>query len=148
AGARGIRRYDTYQQLLEDPNIEMVVIALPLHIHARVSIDAMRAGKHVLCEKLMARSVRQCKEMIKVADDTDRLLSIGHQRHYSLLSAQANELLHSGALGDVRHIRALWRRNNATPRLDAAGRPVRDRNGNVVYRDSWRPDIKEQDARA
>ena len=49
-----IRVYDDYKKLLEDPTVEAVVIALPLNLHAPVAIDAMRAGKHVLCEKLMA----------------------------------------------------------------------------------------------
>jgi predicted dehydrogenase len=132
AGARRhIRQYERYQDLLADPEIEMVVIALPLHLHAQATIDALRARKHVLCEKLMARSIRQCKDMIRVADETDRLLSIGHQRHYSLLYAQANELLTSNVLGEVRHIRALWHRNQTPPR-----------------RDSWRPDIKPEDRAA
>jgi len=75
----------------------------------------MKAGKHVLCEKLMARTITQCKEMIKVARDTNRILSIGHQRHYSMLYAHAVEVMKSGILGDVKHIRALWHRNNTWP---------------------------------
>src|SRR5207302_240835 len=107
-----IRVYDDYKQLLANDEIEMVVIALPLHLHAQVSIEAMRAGKHVLCEKLMGWNISQCKEMIRVADETHKFLSIGHQRHYSLLYAHANEIVTSGVLGDVKHIRALWHRNN------------------------------------
>ncbi len=101
-----IRWYDNYKDLLENPEIEMVVIALPLHLHAPVAIDCLKAGKHVLCEKLMARTVSQCREMIKAADESGKLLAIGHQRHYSLLYAQAVELINSGVLGEVRHIRA------------------------------------------
>src|SRR5438067_8377046 len=108
--ASSIRKYDDYKKLLEDKEIEAVVIALPLHLHAPVAIDALRAGKHVLCEKLMAWNVAQCKEMIHAADETDRILSIGHQRHYSLLYAHAVEILKSGELGDIKHIRALWHR--------------------------------------
>ncbi len=145
---RRIRKYEDYHELLANPEIEAVVIALPLHLHAQATIDALRAGKHVLCEKLMARNVRQCKQMIKAADEADRLLSIGHQRHYSLLYAQAYELLQSGVLGDVRHIRALWHRNSVTPLLDADGRPRRDAQGNSMYRDSWWPEIKPEDRQA
>src|SRR5439155_12068990 len=107
---RTIRWYDDYRELLRNPDVEMVVVALPLHLHAQVSIDAMQAGKHVLCEKLMARTFGQCREMIQVADSSDRLLAIGHQRHYSLLYAQPVELINSGVLGEVKHIRALWHR--------------------------------------
>src|SRR5580704_17891340 len=63
-----IKLHENYHDLLADKEIEAVVIALPLHLHAQVSIDAMKAGKHVLCEKLMAWNVSQCKEMIKAAE--------------------------------------------------------------------------------
>src|SRR5204863_156778 len=105
--------------LLANPDIEMVVIALPLHLHAPVVIDALKAGKHVLCEKLMAWNVAQCKDMIKAAEENQRILAIGHQRHYSLLYAHATEVLRGDELGEIRHIRALWHRNNGRPRLDA-----------------------------
>lgn len=127
---RRIRWYDRYQDVMNDPDVEMVVIALPLHLHAEVSIAALNARKHVLCEKLMAWNVAQCKQMIEAATRNDRLLSIGHQRHYSLLYAQAYELLEAGVLGDVKHIRALWHRNN------------------TGGRDSWRPAIRDEDKRA
>src|SRR5205823_1325373 len=110
------------EDLLANPDIEMVVIALPLHLHAEASIKAMRAGKHVLCEKLMGRTIAQCKEMIRVGDETGKLLAIGHQRHYNLLYAQVLELIRSGVLGDVKHIRALWHRNQS--RSDGWRKPV------------------------
>ena len=126
------------------------MIALPLHLHARAAIDAMRAGKergkpiHVLCEKLMAWNIKQCKQMIKVAKDTGSILSIGHQRHYSLLYAHATELIHSGALGDVKHIRALWHRNNSWPYAAENKEPV-VKGTEPHYRDGWYPAIYQRD---
>jgi predicted dehydrogenase len=143
--AKKIKRYVDYRELLADKDIEAVVIALPLHLHAPVAIDALRAKKHVLCEKLMAWNVSQCKEMIRVAEEEDRILAIGHQRHYNLLYAHAVEVLRSGELGDIKHIRALWHRNNAWPRLDQDGKPLVDANGRPLLRDSWKPPIPEED---
>jgi len=143
-----IRLYENYRELLANPEIEAVVIALPLNLHAPVAIEAMRAGKHVLCEKLMAWNVRQCKEMIQVAKETDRILAIGHQRHYSMLYAHAVEVINSGVLGEVRYIRAQWHRNNTLPRLDANNHEMAERvDGRTipVFRDSWRPAIKPED---
>jgi predicted dehydrogenase len=141
-----ITLYEDYKKLLERPDIQAVVIALPLHLHAQVAIDAMKAGKHVLCEKLMAWNVKQCKEMIKVADQTERILSIGHQRHYSLLYAHAWEVLQAGELGDIKHIRALWHRNNTWPKLDKDGKPIIDpQTGKPFIRDGWRPEIQADD---
>jgi predicted dehydrogenase len=108
----------------------MVVIALPLNLHYQATMDALEAGKHVLCEKLMAYNIRQCKEMIRKAKREKLLLAVGHQRHYSMLYAHAVEALETGILGDVRHIRAQWHRNNSVP-----------------GRDSWYPAVNELDSR-
>jgi predicted dehydrogenase len=101
--------------------VESVVIALPLHLHAPVAVQVLQIGKqrgkpiHVLCEKLMAWNIKQCKQMIKTAKDTNSILSIGHQRHYSMVYAHAQEVVKSGLLGDLKHIRALWHRNFSWP---------------------------------
>ena len=122
--------------MLADPNVEMVVIALPLWLHAPVAIKAMKAGKHVFCEKLMAHNIGQCKEMVKVARETNKLLAIGHQRHYSALYDNANYLVQEGHLGEIRHIRALWHRNNGVPQIekDSNGKLAYDDKGNPVYK--------------
>lgn len=144
--SKRIRFYENYRDLLEDKEIEAVVIALPLHLHAPVAIEAMRAGKHVLCEKLMAWNVQQCKEMIRVAEETDRILSIGHQRHYSLLYAHAVELIRSGDLGDIKHIRALWHRNTTTPwNPSLAKQPLAEGVVQPQYREGWFPPIYAED---
>ncbi len=136
-----IKVYDDYKKMLEErKDIEAVVIALPLHLHAPVAIDCMRAGRHVLCEKLMAWNIEQCKQMIAEAEKNDVILSIGHQRHYSLLYAHAQEVMKSGVLGDVRHIRALWHRNNATPQVDDKGEDIPG-----TIKDSWKPKISDAD---
>jgi predicted dehydrogenase len=145
--AHYVRQYDDYKKLLEnEKDVEMVVIATPLVSHAPIAIDCLKAGKHVLCEKLMARTVAQCKAMIKAADENDRLLAIGHQRHYSLLYAHAVEVLNTGVLGDIKHIRALWHRNNAWPMLDKDGKPVIDPvTGDPMLRDGWFKSIPKED---
>ena len=106
----------------------------------------------------MAHSVAECKEMCQVARDNNRLLAVGHQRHYSALYDNANYLVQNGVLGDVRHIRALWHRNNAQPMVAKdkdkntiydlkTGLPqyVRDDNGNIVYQDSWKRPCPDKD---
>jgi predicted dehydrogenase len=152
-----LKSYADVDEMLKDDRVEVVVIALPLWLHAPVAIQAMKAGKHVFCEKLMAHNVGQCKEMVKVAHETNRLLAIGHQRHYSALYDNANYLVQEGHLGEIRHIRALWHRNNACPQIkknkdgslqyDKAGNPVyeTDDRGNVLYFDGWKPPIPAVD---
>lgn len=101
-----------YKKVLEDPNVEGVIIALPLHLHAQVAVDAMLAGKHVLTEKLMAHNVAQCKVMGRVAAAQNKVLAVGHQRHYSVLYDNAVNMIRWGLLGEIHHIRAQWHRGN------------------------------------
>ena len=117
--AMQIKKYPNHRELLADKDVEAVVIAVPLNMHAAIAMDALKAGKHVLSEKLMAQNITQCKEMIKVARDAHKLLAVGHQRHYSVLYENANELVREGLLGDIKFIRASWHRNNSFPNSDS-----------------------------
>ena len=109
-----IKEYtDGYQELLENPDVEAVIIALPLHLHHEAVLAAMRAGKHVLTEKLMAHNVAECKEMARFARTTGMILAVGHQRHYSMLYDNAVDQIRRGLIGDIHHIRAQWHRANS-----------------------------------
>lgn len=134
--AEAVRNVKTYNQdnggiqaLLDDPEIEAVIIALPLFLHAPIAIQAMKRGKHVLTEKLMAHNVAQCKAMARAAleyrdsNGNPIHLATGHQRHYSVLYDNAVHLLRFGLLGQLHHIRAQWHR------------------GNLPGRDSWQMPI-------
>lgn len=115
------------QAMLDNPDIEAVIIALPLWLHAPIAVQAMLKGKHVLTEKLMAHNIAECKVMAKVSEETGLHCGTGHQRHYSVLYDNAVHLLRYGLLGQLHHIRAQWHR------------------GNVPGRDSWQallPDDK------
>lgn len=122
--------YDAYQDLLEaeakkpeKERIEAVIIALPLHLHAPAAIAAMKAGFHVITEKLMAHSVHECKEMARIAKELDKLLAVGHQRHYNILYDNALEVIRSGIIGKVHYIRAQWHRANL-PGKDSWQQPM------------------------
>ena len=107
--------YNDYRDLLRDVDklgVEGVIIGLPLFLHAPAAILAMRAGCHVLTEKLMGHSVANGKEMIRVSHETKKHLAIGHQRHYNILYDHATSLINSSAIGDVHYIRAQWHRGN------------------------------------
>lgn len=116
--------YGDYRELLEEEkDIEAVIIALPLHLHAPAAIAAMKDGKHVLTEKLMAHSVHECKEMARVAQEKNVHLATGHQRHYSILYDNAVKVINSGVLGDLHYIRAQWHRGNL-PGKDSWQQPI------------------------
>ena len=109
---RNVKIFADWQQAIADPNIDGVIIATPLFLHAPIAIAAMKNGKHVLCEKLMAHNVAQCKLMTRTATETNSFLSVGHQRHYSILYDNAVNFIRWGLLGEIHHIRAQWHRNN------------------------------------
>ncbi len=139
SAARDIEMIEDYHKLLDRDDIEMVIIALPLHLHAACAIEAMQKGKHVLCEKLMAKTVADCKRMGRVARQTGRILAIGHQRHYSYLYANALEVARQkDIIGDVRHIRAFWHRNQT-----GGGKPGAEKG----EFDTWFPKIAPEDAK-
>ncbi len=121
-----VKVYDQdYHELLKDPAVEAVVIALPLHLHAPVAVEAMKAGKHVLTEKLMGHSVHECKEMARFAQQTDKILATGHQRHYSILYDNAVDTIRRGLIGEIHSIRAQWHRDNL-PGHDSWSLPLPD----------------------
>lgn len=102
---------DDYRRLLERDDIEAVVIATPLSTHSQIAIDALNAGKHVFCEKTMAWSVDQCKDMTRAMRRTGRVLQIGHQRHANRIYHTALSMIRQGTIGEVYYIRTLWHRN-------------------------------------
>ncbi|NQU24690.1 MAG: Gfo/Idh/MocA family oxidoreductase, partial [Candidatus Nealsonbacteria bacterium] len=114
-GHRNVKVYEAWQELIAnaaDDGLEAVIIALPLHLHAPVAIAAMRAGLHVLTEKLMGHSVCECKEMARAATEAGVHLATGHQRHYNILYNNAVEAIKQGLLGELHYIRAQWHRDN------------------------------------
>lgn len=129
------------QACLDDPEIEAVIIALPLWLHAAVAAQAMNRGLHVLTEKLMAHNVAQCKVMSRMADARkDRNgnplhLATGHQRHYNVKYDNAVSLIRWGLIGQIHHIRAQWHRGNL-PGGDSWKMPLpggeRDQAGKLI----------------
>ncbi len=105
------KEYESYEQMLDDSEVEAIIIATPLKFHGPMAIKALQAGKHVFTEKTMAYTVDECVQMVKLARQNNLNLQVGHQRFYNPLYWQAYRMFASGLLGNVYHIRALWHRN-------------------------------------
>jgi predicted dehydrogenase len=115
-----------YEELIKQAKadgLEGIIIALPLHLHAPAAIAAMKAGLHVITEKLMAHSIHECKDMARIAAQTGAILAVGHQRHYNILYANAVDSIQRGVLGDLHYIRAQWYRGNL-PGKDSWQQPM------------------------
>jgi predicted dehydrogenase len=94
--------YDEYERMARDPRIQVVYIVLPNSMHAEHTIRALRAGKHVLCEKPMATTIADAEAMIAAAKAADRKLMIAYRCHYEPTNLAAMRALRSGALGRPR----------------------------------------------
>jgi predicted dehydrogenase len=102
-----------YNEILARKDIDAVIIGTPDHWHKQASIDAMKAGKDVYCEKPMIHLYSDGPEMIETARMTNRIIQIGSQRVSSLIYIKAKELLESGAIGKLNMVTARWDRNSA-----------------------------------
>jgi predicted dehydrogenase len=112
AGWSQPRQYDDWREMLEKEDLEAVIIATPLWTHAEISAGCLDAGKHVLCEKMMAKSEAECSRMIEAARRNKRILEIGYQRYYNpIYQAAYQNIIKPGLLGEVYYARLVWHRN-------------------------------------
>ena len=102
-----------YNEILARKDIDAVIVGTPDHWHKQVSVDAMKAGKDVYCEKPMIHLYSDGPEIIRTAHETNRIIQIGSQRVSSLIYTKAKQLLASGAIGQLNMVTAWWDRNSA-----------------------------------
>lgn len=100
----GCAVYNEYERLLERPDIDAVVIATPDHWHAIMAIAACRAGKDVYCEKPLSLTVREAREMVRVARRYGRVVQTGSQQRSDANFRRACELVRNGCIGTLRSV--------------------------------------------
>jgi predicted dehydrogenase len=97
----GGKAYDSAEELLADPNIDAVSVCAANNAHAELTIKALKAGKHVLCEKPMAISLADCEEMVRVAKEEGKLLMIGQNQRLTKAHELAKKMIADGEIGKV-----------------------------------------------
>lgn len=97
--------HDDYKELLKSPAVDAVAVALPTHLHKKAVVDAANAGKHVFCEKPMAKSLSECDAMINACERAGVKLMIGQVRRYDTDWATWKKIVESGTIGRP----VLWR---------------------------------------
>ena len=98
--------YDSYEELLADPDVDLVYVALPHSHHHRWTIAALEAGHHVLCEKAFAANERQAREMIECARERGLLLAEAIWTRYMPSRKMIDEIVSSGEIGEVTTVAA------------------------------------------
>lgn len=101
AAKYGGKVFDSVEELLADPAIDAVSVCVANNMHADVTIAALKAGKHVLCEKPMATNIEDCERMVEASRQYDRYLMIGQNQRFALAHSEARKLIKQGAIGKV-----------------------------------------------
>jgi len=109
------REYSDARDLLKDKEIDAVSIALPNHLHAPIALAALRAGKHVLCEKPPAISAAEARRMEASARKNQKVLLYSLQRRFGPHEQAAKAAVARGYVGEVYHVRAVWTRTRGIP---------------------------------
>lgn len=117
--------YGSYEELLEDPSIDVVYIPLPNHLHREWTMRAAEAGKHILCEKPLALNAREAEEMAEACAKAGVTMAEAFMYRCHPRYDKIRDIIASGEIGEVRGIRSAFTFNNAK----AAG--------NVRFRKAW-----------
>lgn len=105
---RGCKAYESFDEVLADPQVDLVVLATPSHAHAAEAIRALDAGKHVVTDKPMATSLADADAMIEAATRSGRVLSVFQNRRWDGDYLTVRGLIDDGSLGRVRRVEMAW----------------------------------------
>lgn len=114
-GTEDAKVYTDYKELLKDGSIDVIHVCTPNDSHAVISIDALEAGKHVLCEKPMAKTAADARLMLEAAQRTGKKLSIGYNNRYRADSRYLKQICEEGELGEIYFAKAHAIRRRAVP---------------------------------
>jgi len=114
-GVEGAKTYVDYKELLADPTIDAVHVCTPNRSHSFITVDALHAGKHVMCEKPMAINSEEAKKMVDAAKETGLVLTIGYQNRQRNDSLYMKQEAENGTFGDIYYAEATAIRRRAVP---------------------------------
>jgi predicted dehydrogenase len=122
-----VKRYRHYQEMLADKDIDAVIIATPDHHHARITVDAAKAGKHIYCEKAVALTEDELNEAYRAVKNSKIVYQLGHQNTKSVAFQRAKEVIDRNILGKITLVETTSNRNTANGawirHLDGQNRP-------------------------
>jgi predicted dehydrogenase len=109
------KTYGPYRELLDDPEIDAVSVCVPNNLHAEVTVAALEAGKHVLCEKPLATELADAEHMVAVAEAQGKVLMTAFTQRMRPDCQALKRHIDSGALGQVYYLKASWMRRQGIP---------------------------------
>lgn len=111
------RAYENTEDLISDPDIDAVTIAVPNFLHADYSIAALEAGKHVMLDKPFALNYRQAKAVEELANKSGKVFTVGMNMRFREESQATKRFIESGRIGDPYHSKSYWFRRSGIPKL-------------------------------
>lgn len=114
-GTTDAKVYVDYKELLKDKSIDVIHVCTPNRSHAPISIDSLHAGKHVMCEKPMAKTAAEARKMVEAAKETGKKLTVGYQHRHKPEANYLKSVVDRGDLGDIYFAKAYALRRRGTP---------------------------------
>lgn len=122
-----VKRYRSYEEMMDDKDIDAIMIATPDHNHAAIVVAAAKAGKHVYCEKAPCHTEQQMNDVYNAVKESKIVYQLGHQVPQSVIFQQAKEILRKNILGKITLVESTTNRNTADGawirHLDSNGKP-------------------------
>lgn len=105
------KAYTDYRELLDNKDVDAVIVTSPLHTHSEVAIAALDAGKHVYCEKTMAKGIKGTQDLVTKVRDSKTTFQVGHQYHASRMYVSLKQMIDEGKIGKLVSLESQWNRN-------------------------------------
>lgn len=107
--------YRTAEELIHDQDIDAVIVAVSNKKHAELTIQSLKAGKHVLIEKPMGMNANEAREIVRVQKETGKIVMVAHHRRWEQMIIQVKGLIQKGALGKIYYVKAGYVRRKGIP---------------------------------
>lgn len=123
-GGGDVKTFDNHMDLAQSGLCDAIIVTTPNYTHKRITLDALQTGHHVLCEKPMATTLADGREMMDAVRHSRRVFAVGLQFRYTPVYLKAKELLDAGAIGDLKYVwaeefRGDWRKLYDDPEMNA-----------------------------
>lgn len=105
------KTYVDYREVLADPNVDVVFICSPEHLHHPMAMAALKANKHIYLEKPIGHTIEEGEEIVATAEKSNRVVQVGTQNRSNKLYIRAKEMVEQGLIGECHYVRAFWYRN-------------------------------------
>jgi len=131
-----IRTFTSFERMLEDPKIDAVFLGTPMLLHASQSVQAMKAGKHVLCEVASAHTIEECWSLVETVENTGAVYMLAENFCYTRMNMMVRNMAERGAFGEFTHAECGYIHDVRQATHDSAGglkwrgEMMRDYNGN------------------